>query len=177
MPNYTREGKILVPIPFEEFKNGIDTGKFVKPEHKAYAALLYYSGVRKSEARRTYKEQFSLQNGIIFWDVGPRLKHSKETDPLAIPLEASYANLIWEAVQNTPKGKKVFEFSDKTAYNIVRRVWHYPHLFRLTRITDFFEQGRTITQLKSWTGLTLVALDSYAGKVDIMRMGRSLAHN
>jgi hypothetical protein len=85
-----------------------------------------------------------------------------------------YVDLIWVVVNRTKPGEQVFRFSDKTAYNVVRRVFKYPHFYRLSRITNFFEQGRTNTQLKSWTGLTLVALDAYAGRVDIMKMGKSL---
>ena len=173
MANYTREGKILVPIPFKEFQDGMDNGKFCKPLHKAYAVLLYYSGVRKTEARLTLRDNFSVQRDMLFWDVGPRLKHSKQTDPLAIPLENPYVDLLVKAVQDTPKGEQVFPFSDRTAYNIIRRVWKYPHLFRLTLITDYLQQGRTIPEVKSWTGLTVVALEAYVGRVAISNMARN----
>ncbi len=50
----------------------------------------------------------------------------------------------------------------------------YPHFFRLSRITNFFAEGWTIAQVHSWTELTLKALDSYMGLVDVDRMGMSL---
>jgi len=174
MPNYTREGKQEIPMSFAEFKEGMEHGKFCKDSHRAFPVCLYYYGVRKTEARRAIREQFSIQHGLLFFDVGQRLKHSKKTDPLPIPVDAPFVNVLIEAVENTPKGKKVFPFSDKTAYNIIRRVWKYPHHLRLTRITGFFENGVPITQVKSWTGLTLNALDYYAGKVAIRNMGKSL---
>jgi integrase len=174
MPNYTREGKQEIPLSSVEFKEGMEHGKFVKDSHRAFAVCLAYYGVRKTEARRAKKEQFKIQGGLLFFDVGPRLKHSKKTDPLPVPIDAPYINFLIDAMRNTPKGERVFDFSDKTAYNIIRRVWKYPHHFRLTNITGQFERGKTITQVKSWTGLTLQALDFYAGKVDILRTGKEL---
>jgi integrase len=174
MPNYSREGKQEIPMSFSQFREGMETGHFLQPSHRAFAVLLFYYGVRKTEARRALKEQFSIQNGLLFFNVGQRLKHSKETDPLPIPVNAPYIDLLVRQIDRTPKLGRVFDFSDKTAYNIIARVWHYPHHFRLTRITGFFEDGRTITQVKNWTGLSLQALDYYAGKVDILNMGKSL---
>jgi hypothetical protein len=153
----------------------MEKGNFVKVDlHRAYNALLFYTGVRRNEARLTLKEQFSLQGDILFWDVGEREKHSRKTESLPLPVNLPYVDLIVKVVQAAQPGERVFPFSSKTAYNIVRRVFKYPHYYRLSRITNFYEQGRTTTQLKSWTGLTVVALDSYVGKVDIMRMGKSL---
>lgn len=154
----------------------MNTGKFVKKEHRAYCILLFYSGVRRTEARRPKRKDFSLQHGLIFFDVGKRLKHSKQTDPIVIPLDAPYAQELWDVIEQTPQGEKVFQFSDKTAYNAVRRVFKYPHYFRLTRITWHFEQHRTITQVKSLTGLTLQALEFYAGKVDTLEAGKALSN-
>lgn len=159
----------------QEFLEGMEKGKFIKTDlHRAYNALLFYTGVRRNEARLTLKEQFSMQGDILFWDVGQREKHSRKTEPLPLPMSLPYVDVICAIVQKTKPGDRVFTFSDKTAYNIVRRVFKYPHFYRLSRITNFYEQGRTNTQLKSWTGLTLTALDSYAGRVDIMKMGKSL---
>jgi hypothetical protein len=78
------------------------------------------------------------------------------------------------AIEGTKPGQKVFPYSPKTAYNIVHRAFKYPHLFRLSRITNFFLEGWTIAQVHSWTGLTLNALEHYIGIVDIQLMGESL---
>ena len=174
MPNYTIEGKQEVPMTFEEFREGMEHGKFIHESHKAYAVCLAYYGVRRGEGLRALREQFKVQGGLLFFDVGPRLKHSKQTEPLPIPINAPYLDILIKQIAETEKGEKVFKFSETTAWRIIRRVWHYPHHLRLTLITKLFEQGKTITQVKSWTGLTLNALDFYVGKVDIMRIGRSL---
>ena len=173
-PHYRKHGKIQVPLSDEEFKEGMRTGDFKKPKHKGFVALLFYSGVRKQEALRVKKEQFQLRGNQIIFDVGRRLKHGLETPPLNIPLDAAYAEEIWWAIENTRKGHKVFPYCKKTGYNIVDRVFKYPHYFRLSRITNFFLEGWTIAQVRSWTGLTLKALESYVGLVDVTRMGESL---
>jgi integrase len=175
MPNYTRAGKQEVPMEFSQFIENMKTGKFCKPSHRAFAVVLVYYGVRKSEARRTKKEQFSTQGNLLFFDVGPRLKHSDETDPLPIPIDAPFVNELIDLIEQTPSNSRVFNFSDKTAYNIMQRAgFFYPHHSRLTLITKFFQDGRPITEVKSWTGLTLEALNYYVGKVAILNMGKSL---
>jgi integrase len=174
MPNYTIEGKQEFPLTFQEFKNGMETGVFHHESHRAFAVCLFYYGVRRWEALRALREQFKQQGGFLFFNVGPRLKHSKETEPLPIPVNAPFLDILIRQIELTEKGERVFKFSPTTAWRIIRRVWHYPHHMRLTLITNLFEQGRTITQVKSWTGLTVAALDFYAGKVDIMNIGKTL---
>lgn len=171
------------------------------PRHRAYVVLLRFSGVRKLEALRATREQFVINKdrGLISFDVGPRLKklrhrqkgklltdaeyeallkqraRSLSTPPLPIPLDAPYVDYLRVAVETTPAGQRVFPYSAKTAYNIVRRAFKYPHLFRLSLITNFFTSGWTIAQIRSWTGLSLNSLNYYVGLVDISKMGESLA--
>lgn len=176
MPDYSRFGKIEQPLTEDEFQEGMDHGHFVEPRHRAYVVLLYYSAVRKREGWRVIREQFRVLKDKIIFDVGERLKHSKKTPALPLPLDAPYMNELKEAIEKTAPGNRVFPFSYKTAYNIVRRAFKYPHLFRLSRITNFFLDGWTIPEVRSWTGLSLKALDSYVGLVGVARMGESLAH-
>jgi len=172
---YTREGKIQTPLTEEDFQDGMENGKFVEPLHRAYCVLLYYSAVRSTEARRVMREQFQLTRSAIMFEVGQRLKHSAKTPALKIPYRAPYVSELKQAIENTRTGERVFPFCDKTGYNIVRRAFKYPHLFRLSRITNFFLEGWTIAQVRSWTGLSLAALNFYVGLVDIAKMGESLA--
>ena len=174
---YSVEGKITEPITQEDFEKFI-TEAPLKLNQKAYLILLYYSAVRTSEALRSKKENFQITKKAIMFSVGKRLKHGIETPPLRIPRNATYVNLLEEAIKSTNPEKKVFSFSRKTAYNIARRAgFHYSHFFRLNRITNFFLDGWTIAQVHSWTGLTLKALDYYIGLVDIQKMGDSLNKN
>ena len=175
MPWYRSSGKLMSPITDTEFNKKMQVGQFVRRKHKGFIALLYYSAVRKSEALRSTKEQFKILEDRVIFDVGKRLKHGIHTPPLNIPINASYANeIVWSVVNTKPK-KIVWPYSKKTAYNIVHRVFDaYPHYFRLNRITKFFDAGWTIAQVRTWTGLSLKALDFYVGLVDVKKMGESL---
>jgi len=175
MPHYRIEGKLTEPMSDRDFIDGMEHGKFVQESHRAYCVLLYYSAVRKSEARRALKEQFRLTPKFLVFEVKRRLKHGIETPPLKIPVKAPYVDSLVSQIEKTPEAGLVFNFSDKTAYNAVRRVYHYPHFFRLSRITSFFAEGWSIAQVKNWTGLSLAALEYYVGLVDIDKMAASLA--
>jgi len=175
LPHYRIEGKIETPLTLDDFKEGMDSGKFVESEHRAYCVLLYYSAVRKTEGLLVEREQFQITRSAIMYDVGERFKHSLKTPALRLPLKAPYMEELKIVVEKTPKRERVFPYCEKTAYNIVRRAFKYPHLFRLSRITNFFLDGWTIAQVRSWTGLSLAALEYYVGLVDISKMGDSLA--
>ena len=103
------------------------------------------------------------------------MKHGIETPSLNIPLDAPYINELVREVQQTKNKRRVFRFCPMTAWNILDRIGYYPHFFRLSRITNFFLEGWTIPQVRSWTGLTLSSLNYYVGLVDVKRMGESLA--
>jgi integrase len=153
----------------------MEQGHFITQKHRAYCVLLYYSGVRKTEALRVKKEQFQVTPDQIIFNVGKRLKHGIETPALPLPLSAPYMEEMLVALGDTKPNKPVFPYCPRTAYNIVHRAFKYPHLFRLSRITNFFLDGWTIAQVHTWTGLTLKALDYYVGLVDIAKMGKSLS--
>lgn len=179
----------------------MEKGHFVEKKHRGYCVLLFYSAVRKMEALRVIKEDFQLQGGLttdvgnplsdlLFFDVGIRLKtihhvkdkatgevkerkaHTLKTNPLPMDMSLPFMNELWEAIQNTKKGERVFPYSAKTGYNIVMRAFKYPHLFRLSRITNFFHEGYTVDEVHSWTGLSIQSLNYYLGIVSILEMGR-----
>ena len=171
----------------KQFIEGMKEGYFVKsPDHEALVTFLHYSALRISEVishsetagqKGIRRSQFRIANDMLFVDVGKRLKHSKETPPLEIPLEAAYVNTIIETLKHRQPKEFVWPYCRKTGYNIVKRVFHYPHYHRLSRITQFFLDGHTIAEVKSWTGLSLKALNYYIGLVSIHRMGESLKKN
>jgi len=175
LPWYRTSGKLMTTISDEEFTKIMSSGYFAKRKHKGFIALLYYSAVRKREALRAKKEQFRILDDRVIFEVGKRLKHGMQTPPLNIPLSAPFVDEIVWSIANTEPHHIVWPYNSKTAYNIVRRVFPgYPHYFRLNRITTFFEEGWTIAQVRTWTGLTLNALEFYVGLVDVKRMGESL---
>lgn len=200
MPWYRKYGKLEDPLTDKEFREGMETGKFLNLRQKSYPIILYYSAVRKSEALRATRDEFIITKNKIIWDVGPRLKKLRHkqngkaltdeeykellklrrrqlsTPPLVLPLNAPYMDIIKDVLLQTPKGARVWPYCPRTSYNIVARVFKYPHFFRLSRITNFFLDGWTIPQVRSWTGLSLAALNYYVGVVDIKKMGESLAN-
>lgn len=183
MPWYRREGKIETPITELEFKEGMSKGYFVDRRHRGLVVLYYYSAVRKLEGLRVVREQFRIHQDFIYFDVGPRLKHSKQTPSLPIPKNAPYVDELEDAIIATARGEKVFPYSPRTAYNIVARVFDkYPHWLRLSRITWFFSphpeinrpNGFSIAEVRNWTGLTLNALNYYVGLAQLDAMGKAL---
>src|SRR4030067_2024986 len=172
---YRIEGKIETPLTDAEFSKGMESGHFIEDRHRSFCILLFYSGCRRGEALKAKKDQFQITDSAIMFDVGERFKHSKKTPILKLPLKDRYIPELKTAIQSTADGERVFRYCDKTGYNIVRRAFKYPHLFRLSRITNFFLEGWTIAQVKSWTGLSLAALEYYVGVVDTQKMGDSLA--
>lgn len=174
-------------ITDEQFAIGLEQGHFTQRKHKGYAVLLWLTGLRRIEALELKKEQFLLTNKTLFIDTGVRKKKRWLTksgnpkvplkpDPLPLPLSAPHMDEILWALENTEDGEKVFRFSASTAYNITSRGWNvYPHYFRLSRITNFLEEGYELPDIKSWTSLTASAIDSYVGKGKLKSMGESLA--
>jgi len=175
LPWYRRHGKLVIAMTEEDFLRAMEIGWFVKFEHRAFAVLLYYTAIRRGEALRATPEMFKITESEIVFDVGTRLKHGIQTPPLKIPLTAKYVDDLVFAIQKTPANSRIFPFCEKTAWNIVQRAFDsYPHFFRLSRITNFFQEGWSIAQVRSWTGLTLAALNYYVGVVDIDAMSKTL---
>ena len=172
---YRIDGKIEVALTGAEFADGMEYGHFVEDQHRGYCVLLYYTAIRRGEGLKAVKEQFHIGKSAIMFDVAGRFKHSKQTPSLKLPLDAPHMLELKKCIEETADGKRVFPYCGKTGYNIVRRAFKYPHLFRLSRITKFFTEGYTIAQLRSWTGLSLAALEYYVGIVDTQKMSDSLA--
>lgn len=177
-PHYRKAGKIAIPLTPMDFKKGIETGHFVRPKHRAYCILLYYSAIRKMEGLRAVREQFVITETHLYFDVGERLKKQKswfkETDPIPLSRKSKFMELLVKAIESTKPGKKVFPYCAKTGYNIVDRVFKYPHLFRLSRISWFIAQKWSLLHIRSFTGLSLSALEYYAGKVAVKEMAESM---
>ena len=173
MPNYKQ--KLTNPLTNEQFIQGMKDGHFVrKPQHVGLVAFLHYSAVRITEGLNMKKEQFRVTPSLLFCDIGIRLKGSQSTPPLEIPVDATFVESIIDSVRATKKTRRVWPYHRSTGWRIVKRVFYYPHYHRLTRITQFFLDGYTIPEVRSWTGLSLRALNYYIGLVSISKMGASL---
>ena len=119
---------------------------------------------------------------VVGLQVDPSVDRPEKNKPVQTLVErfiqlkgVKYVDEIIWCIENTETKHRVWPYSSKTAYNVVRRVFPaYPHYFRLSRITNFFDEGWTIAQVRTWTGLSLKALNFYVGLVDVKRMGESL---
>lgn len=174
---YKLTGKILSPLSERQFLERMKDLKGFKDlkKHRPFVAFLFYFGVRVSEALKVTAQDIQVTDKFFSVDIGQRLKHSKKTPPLILRINRPYVHELVSLVQDLEPEERLFSFSRVTGWRIVRRSFNrYPHYFRLNRITDLFERGFTITQIKSWTGLTLQSLEYYVGVVDNLKMGKSL---
>lgn len=172
MPNYANKETRLM---FDEEFNRLMLSKFFsKPNHKGFIALLYYSGVRVSEATNAKRKQFHREANMLYYDVGLRLKHSKQTPALPIPLRAPHVDCICNSYLGLEPEQIVFPYHRRTALDIVSRFHAYPHYYRQNRITRFFLDGYTIPEVKAWTGLNTKNLDYYVAMASIVKMGQSM---
>lgn len=174
---YKLKGKLLSPLERKDFLNKMANPKGFKKisEHRPFVAFLYYFGVRVSEALKIQKSDIELTSSTFSVDIGERLKHSKRTPPLVVRTQSPYVKELITLTEKRKPYERLFPFSRITGWRIVRRAFEfYPHYFRLNRITELFEKGFTISQIRSWTGLSLQTLDYYIGIVDIRKMGKSM---
>ena len=165
LPIY-KHGKQTDTIELEEFGKALKNCYSLRD--KSFLALLYWTGVRKSEVYERVKEDFTITETDLIVDFHQRKKNGLEVPPLEIPLDLPFVNSIVERVQLTLPRRRVWSFTGVTAWRIVKRVLgekYYPHFLRLNRITRMFDDPTTtIPEAKSWTGIkTAKALDVYIG--------------
>jgi len=152
----------------------MENGEFVKSKilsHKSFLAFLYWFGVRKAEALERTSEDFLIRDGLLIVDATP--KKAGEREPLEVPANYPYVDLIVEKVRKTrrsPENKegRLWNFSPRTAINIVKRAMgdhYYPHFFRLNRATRFLEDPTTtLPEMKAWFGWKAAkTVDPYIG--------------
>ena len=161
-PAYNK--KITRLMDYEEFKDGLND---LPPDRQAYLSILFFAGVRESEALALTSNDISCTPEIIYIQFF-RLKGSTQTDPTPIP-RTQYTNWVCE------QEGKLFHWCRKTGYNIVNRAFEglYPHFFRQNRITKISEkQGDSYVY--SYVGICAQSIDHYRGKVDILKVGKAL---
>jgi integrase len=171
---------ILEPITFQQFGKAL--GK-LNAEYQAYTILIYYTGIRVSEALRLKKESFSIDQKYLYVDVGIRLKTQrkrkdgtvsagKKTMPLPLDLTQPYIDILVKKVRYTRKNQEVFPFHRTTALRQITKVGlGYNHLARLTAITSFLRAGRSIADIVNWFGISVQTVNNYIGRIDLKEMG------
>lgn len=173
MPYYRRKGKLENPLTPEDFKKAFFEGHFAKSFHKGFFVLLYYLGIRNTEARNLKKEDIRITDKDIFVSI-TRLKRSKNTPAIRLPINLLGIPELITAVNDTETGELIFPFSRRTGYNIIYRCLEsYPHYLRLSRITNFSKKY-SIAELKNYFGLSGITFDYYIGLVTTDKMSESL---
>ena len=173
LPRY-KNGKITAPIDYQSFEEAMEKASFPKGRmlsHKSFIAFLYWFGVRKAEALERIKEDFMVKDKLLIVNATP--KKGGQREPLEIPMDYPYVELIVKKVEQTRRclgneEGRVWNFSPRTAINIVKRVMgdrYYPHFFRLNRATRFLEDPTTtLPEMKAWFGWKAAkTVDPYIG--------------
>ena len=189
MPIY-KHGKKDHIIPFQTVKQKvIDANLSISEE--AFFWILYYCGVRKSEAYERVAEDFEMNDTHIIINFHQRKKNGAEVPPLELPLhwyginkivevvrkarddkafkKAVYVYIEKKRVRQLRKEQWVFPHIQSTrAWQIVRNVLgegYYPHFLRLNRLTEIGrDPTASLTRLKSFSGIkSTKVLDEYLG--------------
>jgi len=189
-PNRYKHGKQTELISFEDVKQKVLAAK-IGTQAEAYFWLLYYSGVRKSEAYERVAEDFVINDTHLIVDFGQRKKGSAKVKPLKFPLNwYGIDKILWcieKARKRHPRNKALFVQKDKKrvrirerarwvfpsiqstkAWVIVKKVLgdgYYPHFLRLNRLTEIAKDPTAnLTRIKSFSGIkTTKILNAYLG--------------
>lgn len=158
---------------------------------EAFFWLLYYCGVRKSEAYERVANDFKITDSHLVVDFHRRKKGGAEVPPLELPLNWYGIDKIVKSVRmalnSRPKQKAVYVYEDRKRVRILKKdrwvfpriqstkAWeivqnvlgeeYYPHFLRLNRLTEIAQDSTaSLTRLKSFSGIkSTTALDSYLG--------------
>jgi integrase len=188
MGNY-KHGKKREIIPFSIIKQKVAAAD-LNWRGEAFFWLLYYTGVRKSEAYERTASDFKNTDQFLVVDF-KRKKGSIDVPPLEIPLVWYGVDKIVKAVnyalRSPPKEKGIFVYENKKRVRKVRKdrwvfpniqstkAWelvqevlgeeYYPHFLRLNRLTELgSDPSANLTRLKSFSGLkTTSVLEGYLG--------------
>ena len=192
MPHY-KYGKKEELLSFQQIQEKVEAArKHLNLESLAYFWLLYYTGVRKSEAYERITDDAQITDSLFIIDFHQRKKHGALVPAIKLPKDFPGVDLLCEqllrAQQRKPlrklityspeKGRKetkherarwIFPHINRTwAAEIVKRVLgkeYYPHFLRLNRLTEIgSDEKANIIRLKSFSGIrSIKALEAYLG--------------
>jgi len=157
MGRYSKLGKPDREINPFQFQKLLDHCA-LKLEYKAYIALTYWVGCRRTEPLALKKEDITvLENDLLIRNL-PAFKHGHRAEVLTLSMELSGIPLIAELATITRKGRKLFPFSGATAYRVVvSAMGVYPHWLRYNRVTGIRRaidgKNLSLDDAKSFTGI------------------------
>jgi len=150
-------GKPNREIELQELRKALEKS-FLSLPYQAYIILLYWIGCRRSEPLFVRKEDVKEKNGILYIDI-PALKGGERGGAVELPLSLFGVPIIREVWQHTPKGARLFRFSDKTGYRKVKKLFpkkspHWLRHNRLTKLRKKRDMGEISTDdIKAFTGI------------------------
>lgn len=189
MPRY-KHGKQEHIMSFEEVTQKVSDAKLAIDD-EAFFWLLYWCGVRKSEAYERMVEDFEITDTHLIVDFRQRKKKGAKVDPLEIPLRYQGVDKIVEVVEKAKKcrasmkaiyvyiarkrtrqlrkARWIFpQIQSTKAWQIVHNVLgegYYPHFLRLNRLSIIgSDPTASLTRLKSFSGIkSAKSLSAYLG--------------
>lgn len=179
-------------IDFQEIqKKVVAARKKLSREREAFFWLLYYCGVRKSEAYERVAEDVELSLAFFSIDFHKRKKGGLTVPPLRLPRSFPGVDLLCELSLRAQKhraSRKLLErsekgirhaayFKGKWLFPHMNRSWalktiklilgekYYPHFLRLNRISELCtDPSSNISRISSFTGIkTLQVIEYYLG--------------
>ena len=189
-------GKQTKATDLETFKamlekvDRIDLKKHDPLTVKSFLALLYWSGLRKTEVHGAKPHKYVLPpcsrhsepiekttepiSGILREDmwikddtlyvVAVARKHGNREAPLEFWLGLPFIDLIVEQWKRTEPNSRVWNIKEWDSWNIMKHIdkKKYLHFFRFNRITELCANPTlSVADICSWTGLTPTTINSY----------------
>lgn len=168
----------------------IDLGKHDPLIVKSLLAILYWTGLRKTEVHGAKPHRYVCPPckrhsepiirytkpipGILKEDIWTKedalyvnaiaRKHGKREAPLELWLGFPFMDLIVEQWKQTKSGQRVWPISEWDSWNLMKQIdkEKYLHFFRFNRITELCANPKlSVADICSWTGLTPQTIDAY----------------
>jgi len=168
----------------------IDLGKYTPLTIKSFLAVLYWTGLRKTEVigakphkyvcppcRRhsqpitkhtdpipgILKEDLEIKGDWMLVHAVAR-KHGKREAPLELWLGFPFMDLILEQWKRTQPKQRVWPISEWNSWNLMKKIdkRKYLHYLRFNHITDMCSNPEmSVAEICSWTGLTAQTIEAY----------------
>lgn len=193
LPRY-KFGKQTEHLSFQEIVEKVKAylvKGWMSKQSLAFFWLLYYLGVRKSEAYERTVQDCQLTETHFIIDFHQRKKGGAKVPPIELPLWFPGVDLIaeqWERASKKRTSRKLIErtvsgirytehkrkqwlfprVQARWAQEIVKKILgkeYYPHFLRLNRITEICSNPEVnIEMIKSWTGIKSIrVIEQYIG--------------